>query len=129
MLAVCWQAVSFNGCIDQGSKANDPANCISKNSVRWVGTEAGTAPDPCWSAGFAQGGDPTAAVFQPAECDTTLQNNDAWFYSPTVGIRSLATLVDIYHTTVGRNGFLMLDFAPDRDGLIAPDQAVRLCSC
>jgi hypothetical protein len=39
------------------------------------------------------GGDPTAAVFQPAECDTTLQNGDAWFYSPTVGIRSLATLV------------------------------------
>ena len=34
-------------------------------------------------------------------------------------------VLQVYHGTVGRNGFLMLDFAPDRDGLIAPDQAQR----
>ena len=40
-------------------------------------------------------------------------------------MRSLAELLDVYHGTVGRNAFLMMDFAPNRDGLIAPDQAQR----
>lgn len=64
-------------------------------------------------------------MYQPSECDTTLQNGDQWFYNAGVGIRSLSTLVEVYHGTVGRNGFLMMDFAPDKDGLIAPDQVAR----
>lgn len=117
-------AAVFNGCAQQGA-GNNASLCVSPNAVRWIGTEAGTAPDPDWSTGYSGGGDPSADVFQPAECDTTLQNGDAWFYNPSIGIRSLATLIGIYHNTVGRNGFLMLDFAPNQEGLIAPDQAVR----
>ena len=33
--------------------------------------------------------------------------------------------LQVYHGTVGRNGFLMLDFAPNQQGLIAPDQVAR----
>jgi len=40
-----------------------------------------------------------------------------------VGIRSLGELQDVYHGTVGHNGFLMMDFAPTPDGIISPDQA------
>eukprot|EP00040_Diaphanoeca_grandis_P019203 m.101217 g.101217 ORF g.101217 m.101217 type:complete len:689 (-) comp27315_c0_seq1:283-2349(-) len=118
------QAMAFNGCVQQGA-GNNASLCVTKNSVRWIGTERGIAPDPDWSTGFTNGGDPNAQIFQPAECDTTLQNDDAWFYNPKVGIRSLATLVDVYHGTVGRNGFLMLDFAPNPLGLIADDQVAR----
>ena len=118
-------ALAFNGCINQDSKNTTPANCITTNSLRWVGTEAGTAPDPCWSAGYANGGDPNSNVYQPAEADTTLQNGDQWFWNPSAGIRSLAELQAVYHATVGRNAFLMMDFAPNQDGRIADDQAAR----
>ena len=97
-------AMAFNACINQGSKNNTPANCITKNAIRWIGTEAGTAPDPNWSTGYSKGGDPDANIYQPGECDTTLQNGDQWFYNAKVGIRSLPELLNVYHGTVGRNG-------------------------
>jgi hypothetical protein len=54
---------------------------VSKNPVRWIGTEMGVAPDPNWSTGTTNdGGDPDSSVFCPAECDTTLQSKDRWFY-------------------------------------------------
>eukprot|EP00730_Choanoeca_flexa_P013674 TRINITY_DN5578_c0_g1_i1.p1 TRINITY_DN5578_c0_g1~~TRINITY_DN5578_c0_g1_i1.p1 ORF type:complete len:595 (+),score=124.83 TRINITY_DN5578_c0_g1_i1:96-1880(+) len=94
---------------------------VSANPVRWVGTEAGQAPYPNWCTGTANGGDPASPEWVPAEVDTTLQNNDQWFYNPTVGIRDLATMQTIYHGSVGRNGNLLLDFAPQPNGLLPVD--------
>ena len=63
------QAIAFNG------------YGVSKNPARWIGTEAGVAPDPTWSTGEGDGsGNPDSPVFNPAECDTTLQNSDRWFW-------------------------------------------------
>ena len=54
---------------------------VSPNAIRWVGTELGSAPDPNWSTGVTKGGgDPNSTVFCPAECDTTLQSRDRWFW-------------------------------------------------
>lgn len=54
---------------------------LTANSVRWVGNEFGHAPDPNWSTGTsADGGDPDSPIFSPAECDTTLQMLDRWFW-------------------------------------------------
>ena len=53
---------------------------VTNNSARWVGTEMGVAPDPNWSTGNGDGGDPHSPYFNPAECDTTLQNSDRWFW-------------------------------------------------
>ena len=36
-----------------------------------------------------------------------------------------AELQDVYHGTVGHNSFLMMDYAPTPEGLIAPDQVAR----
>ena len=67
-------AAIFNGCQDDGQ-------CVSNTSVRWIGTESGQAPDPNWSTGVSNdGGDPDSPIFCPAECDTTLQENDRWFW-------------------------------------------------
>ena len=40
-------------------------------------------------------------------------------------MRTLAELQTVYHSTVGQNAFLELDFAPTPEGLIAADQAAR----
>ena len=76
-------------------------------------------------SGFTNGGDPASDTFCPSESDTTLQNGDQWFFDPTSGIRTLAELQDVYHDTVGHSAFLMMDFAPTPEGIIAPDQMAR----
>eukprot|EP01106_Pelomyxa_sp_JSP_P016986 TRINITY_DN660_c0_g1_i2.p1 TRINITY_DN660_c0_g1~~TRINITY_DN660_c0_g1_i2.p1 ORF type:complete len:250 (+),score=38.98 TRINITY_DN660_c0_g1_i2:440-1189(+) len=114
MLELQPTAVAFNG------------YGISQNPLRWVGTESGYAPYPNWSTGPNDGGgDPTSDAWCPAECDTTLQRLDKWFYDKWVGLRTLSELKDVYDSTVGRNGNLLLDFAPNPDGLI-PDNAVTV---
>ena len=54
---------------------------LTINSARWIGSEIGVAPDPNWSTGISNnGGDPNSPIFCPAECDTTLQLFDRWFW-------------------------------------------------
>ena len=113
------QAVIFNGCDVNGT-------CVSPNSIRWIGTEAGEAPDPNWSTGVTNdGGYPGSPYFCPAECDTTLQTEDRWFWGEDQPLRSFEQMVDVYHKTVGRNCMLELDLAPDRSGLIPARHAAR----
>lgn len=71
------------------------------------------------------GGDPTSPYFAPAECDTTLQTDDRWFWGQDQPLRSLDDMIDVYHQTVGRNCLLELDLAPDRSGLIPARHAAR----
>ena len=80
--------------------------------------------EPIWSTGCNEGnGNPNATDICPAGCDTTLQDNDDWFYVSNVGIRNLQTLIQIYHATVGNNGVLEMDFAIDTTGNVHPNQA------
>lgn len=73
----------------------------------------------------SDGGDPTSPIFCPAECDTTLQTNDRWFFGVDQPLRSIEEMIDVYHTTVGRNCIFELDLAPDRSGLIPARHAAR----
>ncbi|KAK5788652.1 hypothetical protein VI817_009610 [Penicillium citrinum] len=105
------QAVIFNGC---------------DTDVRWIGTEEGRAPEENWSTGVTNdGGDPQSAYFCPAECDTTLQTEDRWFFGINQPLRSIEEMIDVYHKTVGRNCLLELDLTPDRSGLIPATYAAR----
>ncbi|KAJ5281999.1 Glycoside hydrolase family 29 [Penicillium angulare] len=113
------QAVIFNGCDTNGT-------CLSENSIRWIGTEAGQAPEENWSTGVTNdGGDSTSPYFCPAECDTTLQTDDRWFFGVDQPLRSIEEMIDVYHQTVGRNCLLELDLTPDRSGLIPASYAAR----
>lgn len=91
-----------------------------RNAVRWAGTEGGVAPSDTWSTSASVtaygAGDPNAGFFFPANCDTTLQEHDQWAYNPTAGLRSLKELIHVYHSTVGRNCNLELDWAPFEAG-------------
>ena len=112
-------AAIFNGCQPDGT-------CASNASVRWIGNEGGVAPDPNWSTGVTNdGGDPTSPIFCPAECDTTLQEDDRWFWGYNHTLRPLSTLILVYHLSVGRNCRLEIDLAPDTTGLIPAYHAAR----
>lgn len=113
------QAVIFNGCDVNGT-------CVSSNSIRWIGNEDGEAPVENWSTGVTNdGGQPRSPYFCPAECDTTLQKKDRWFWGQHSQLRSFEEMVDVYHQTVGRNCLLELDLSPDRSGLIPAEYAAR----
>jgi alpha-L-fucosidase len=60
-----------------------------------------------------------AALFwYPAETDVSIR--PGWFHHPAEdgAVKTPATLVDIYFSSVGRNGVLLLNVPPDRRGLI-----------
>ena len=105
-----------------------------KNAVDWVGTESGMPAYPVWSSGCAAAGGagfrgttPTQypTTFCPKGSDCTLQAPDHWFWMPNTPIKSLATLIDMYHKSVGSNSVMELDFAIDRTGNIDPTHAER----
>ena len=108
---------------------------------RWMGNERGVAGETNWStmniAGFAPGrdapptrilneGEENGAAWAPAETDVSIR--PGWFYSATTDnrVKSLAHLVDIYYTSVGRNSNLLLNVPPDQRGLIHPNDSARL---
>ncbi|KFY80252.1 hypothetical protein V499_00853 [Pseudogymnoascus sp. VKM F-103] len=113
------QAIVFGAC-------GKDSTCVSANPVRWIGKETGEAPEKTWSTGTtSDGGDPTSPIFCTAECDTTLQTDDRWFFGVDQPLRSIKEMIDVYHTSVGRNCVLELDLAPDRSGLIPARHAAR----
>jgi len=108
---------------------------------RWMGNERGVAGKTNWSTmnveGFEPGrgapptkvlneGEEGGAAWVPAETDVSIR--PGWFYSPETDdrVKSLAHLVDIYYTSVGRNSNLLLNVPPDRRGWIHPNDSARL---
>jgi alpha-L-fucosidase len=108
---------------------------------RWMGNESGVAGETNWStmhiAGYGPGreappssilnsGQPDGNAWVPAETDVSIR--PGWFYSPSTDdrVKSVAKLVDIYYTSVGRNSNLLLNVPPDRRGKIHPNDSTRL---
>jgi len=119
------------------------------NTIRWVGTESGHAPDPCWSAAASSldygQGSPDGVAFTPSESDTCFQTPPlefsngkkyamnipsspyagCWFYNALYVPKSLNELVAIYHDSVGHNSFLLLDWTPTQVGDMRADHMQR----
>ena len=49
-----------------------------------------------------------------------------WFWHPKKYVRTAAELIDIYYTSVGRNGNMLLNLSPDTRGLIPNNQLAHL---
>jgi alpha-L-fucosidase len=111
--------------------------------VRWCGNERGTAGDPNWSTvnpaivtypgadgpgiiDSLQHGDPNGSVWRPAEVDVSIR--PGWFYHPAedARVRTVENLLNLYMTSVGRNGKLLLNVPPTRDGLLHTTDVARL---
>jgi len=113
--------------------------------VRWCGNEKGIAGDPNWStvnpdivtfpgadgpgiSDALQHGDPAGTVWRPAEVDVSIR--PGWFYHPAEDgqVRTVDNLESLYFSSVGRNGKLLLNVPPTRDGLLHPTDVERLAS-
>lgn len=111
--------------------------------VRWCGNERGVAGDPNWSTvdpsivtypgadapgitDALQHGDPLGAIWRPAEVDVSIR--PGWFYHAAEDerVRTVDDLMSLYFSSVGRNGKLLLNVPPTRDGLLNPTDVARL---
>jgi len=111
--------------------------------VRWCGNEKGTAGDPNWATvdpsrvpypgadgpgiiDALQHGDRDGTVWRPAEVDVSIR--PGWFYHPAEDdrVRTIDNLVELYFTSVGRNGKLLLNVPPTKDGLLHATDAAQL---
>src|SRR5262245_52762273 len=107
--------------------------------VRWVGNERGFAGETCWSTlrrdefypGTPNSNDlPTGHAdgshWVPAECDVSIR--PGWFYhaSQDAEVKSVAQLLEIYESSVGRNASLLLNLPVDRRGLVHERDVARL---
>lgn len=120
-------------CVVFGTKnSNAFADC------RWMGNESGEGGDPCWSTIRLSSirdeadhikelnhGELDGDAYVPAEVDVSIR--PSWFYhaSEDDKVKSVEKLIDIYCQSVGRNGVLLLNFPPDRRGLIHETDAAR----
>ena len=132
----------------------DAVTAIMGDDVRWVGNEGGRGRETEWSAtpytplSHKGGAEANAALgmgemtpdlgsrelvaraegvyWYPSEVDVSIR--PGWFYHSYEDskVRSLANLVDIYYTSVGRNSVLLLNIPPDRRGLIHEVDAARI---
>jgi alpha-L-fucosidase len=115
--------------------------------VRWVGNEGGVGRTTEWSviplpaspetfnwpdmragdlgsrARLAPG---SHLWWFPAEVNTTILDNSQWFWARNKHPRTVTQLVDIFYTSVGRNGNLILNLSPDTRGLIPDNQLEAL---
>src|ERR1035437_1682077 len=111
--------------------------------VRWVGNEGGvgrttewsviplpTSPDQFRWPDLTAGDLGSRAKLKagsylwwyPAEINVTILANGAWFWAPRKHPRTVTQLVDIFYTSVGRNGNLILNLSPDKRGLVPDNQ-------
>ena len=65
-------------------------------------------------------------VWYPAETDVSIR--EGWFHHPEQDqqVKSPQQLMDIYFASVGRNGVLLLNVPPDKNGLVHPNDAKSL---
>jgi alpha-L-fucosidase len=70
--------------------------------------------------------DAPALVWYPAEIDVSIR--PGWFHHPAEDsqVKTPAQLLDIYNSSVGRNGVLLLNIPPDKTGLIQPQDVASL---
>ncbi len=111
--------------------------------ARWVGNEGGvgrttewdviplpTSPEkftwPDWTGGDlgsrARLKPGSHLWWYPTEVNTTMLQNNAWFWARNKHPRTVTQLVDIFYTSVGRNGNLILNLSPDKRGLVPDNQ-------
>ena len=102
----------------------------SPGGIRWIGNERGVAGYPCWSTvkklNDKGAGNPDGKIWNPGECDVPLPGH-GWFWrgeakpgkpSDQQQEKTLASLMEMYYRSIGRNCNLLLNATPDTTGLI-----------
>lgn len=108
--------------------------------VHWIGNENGIAGKTNWSkldpnkvaigkpgqGEYLQHGDPNGTAWIAGECDVSIR--PGWFYHQKEDskVKSIAHLLDIYYKSVGRNGTMLLNIPPDKEGRFNEHDVKRL---
>ena len=103
-----------------------------RGDLRWVGTEAGYVGETNWSLLNATGDVPEDMLrygvengdsWVPGEVNTSIR--PGWFYHTYEDnrVKTLPQLMNIYYSSIGRNGTLLLNFPIDTRGLIHENDA------
>ncbi|MBP1202107.1 alpha-L-fucosidase [Duganella sp. 1411] len=141
------QAYDYGAWYDLIRKLQPDAVIMGKGpDVRWVGTESGygrttewsvvplptapgdfTWPDMHGDLGHRAQLTPGSHLWwYPAETNVTMLANGQWFWARDKRPRPVTQLVDIYYSSIGRNGNLILNLSPDNRGLVPDDQVQAL---
>ena len=91
--------------------------------ARWIGNESGWAGETCWSMGDGTSGNENAWKWFPGESDAKATNK-GWFYHDGETCNTAAQMFTTYLKTVGRNATLILNFPPNKAGVL-PDADVN----
>lgn len=123
----------------------DAVISVKGPDVRWVGNEGGVGRTTEWSvlplsqppekydwpdktsrdlAGRSKLTPGSHLWWYPAEVNTSILHG--WFWAEDKRVKSPADLVDYYYTSVGRNGVMLLNLAPDTRGLVPDNQVAAL---
>ena len=106
--------------VDSYKPTADHEVMIFGSQIRWVGNEQGWAGRTNWimpasTDGQNPYGGENATTVKPAEADMKTQNG--WFYTAGED-KGAAKMIEFWYRSVGRNATLLLNFSPDRDGVI-----------
>ncbi len=100
-------------------------------NIRWVGNEHGHAGQTFWStinadkltiggsmSDYLNIGESNGNAWLIGQCDVSIR--PGWFYHETQDslVKSPKELVDIYYKSVGRNGVLLVNLPPNKEGLL-----------
>ena len=91
--------------------------------ARWIGNESGWAGETCWSMGDGTSGNENAWKWFPGESDAKATSK-GWFYHDGETCFTAAKMFATYLKTVGRNATLILNFPPNKAGVL-PDADVN----
>lgn len=138
------ETCDYNAWFDLIQKLQPGAIIFGKGpDGRWVGNEGGVGRTTEWSViplptspekftwPDMTGGDLGSRAklapgshlwWYPTEVNTTMLQNSAWFWARNKQPRTVTQLVDIFYTSVGRNGNLILNLSPDKRGLVPDNQ-------
>jgi alpha-L-fucosidase len=108
-----------------GELSNEKFAAASQKDVNVIPTINGSSKDQDRGSRSKLSG-AAGLVWYPAETDVSIRTG--WFYHKTEDtmLKSPEQLFNIYLTSVGRNGVLLLNIPPDTRGLIA-DADVQNC--
>ena len=99
---------------------------------RWVGNESGIAGETSWSPVRSDGtratykdheeltnGNENGTLWHPVECDVSIRPGWFWHESENDKVKSPRELLELYYSSVGRNGNLLLNVPVNNEGLIS----------